>query len=218
MENENPTPMSPVVEPGLAPEIPHVVSSDVASDTKPAVEHVEAPMATPVADAPHPGAAAMAEHKPSHKTLYILLAVFVVMSGALATVSFLKPELITSTYAWVTGKTMHAASPDSKVLVNGEWVESANPDAELGNVKMPSAPAVEEGKADESAEMPAVTEEVVFPEVPVVEPTMEPGAETVPAEATEPQTPGAFDLGSAQDEPTPVAPEAVEPSPETPAQ
>ena len=80
--------------------------------------------------------------KPSHTRLYILLAVFAVMGGALAAVSFLKPGLVTSTFAWVTKTSMHAAPSESRVLVNGQWVTTSKPEAELIKEKKPVVPNV----------------------------------------------------------------------------
>ena len=174
---------------------------------------VVAPVVAPIVGPMPAVVASIAVHKPTHKMLYALLTVFLVMGGALAAVGFLKPDLITSTIAWVT-KTpiMHAASPESRVLVNGEWVDSSNPAVELAKVKKPVAPIAEEKKV----EVPAAPEAPVSPvdiEAPAKEPVTEPAKDAAPAEATEKKDAPAFDLGDAQKEVAPEVPAVTEPAP-----
>jgi len=134
--------------------------------------------------------------KTSNKHLYILLAVFAVMAGALATVGALKPDLVTSTFGWVMNTPMHAASAESRVLVDGQWVNTANPKAALKKVEKMVRPA-----ALKTSVM------VIAPTTPVA-PAVEASAPAAPAEgspaAVAPATDekataptGAFDLGTA---------------------
>ena len=164
----------------------------------PVVAPMVAPVATPVAAPVVPPvqlAVAPAMPKHSHKRLVVLLAVFAVMGGALAAIGILKPDLVTSTIAWVTGTSMHAVTPDTRVLVNGEWVETSNPEAELAKVKKPEA-------------KPQDKSEVTTSTMPVLpgDPSLEPGAAPVNEMVVSP----AADDSSAM--PAAVAGETTEPA------
>jgi hypothetical protein len=193
MENTNPTPTQNVNPATLV------------------VAPVVAPMPAPVAGPMQPMVAPMAAHKPSHKGLYALLTVFVVMGGALAAVGVLKPDLVTSTFAWVTKTPMHAAAPESRVLVNGTWVDSTNPGAELAKAKKPLAPVVEVKAEGEKVEAPAVAP--ATPEAPAT-----PSAPTVPVTPTAPATPAQEPAAEPEQGAAPATPEAAKAAPEAPSQ
>jgi hypothetical protein len=122
--------------------------------------------------------------KPSRTRLYILLAVFAVMAGALGTLSVTKSDLVESTIAWVMNSPMHAASNESRVLVNGKWVTTSNPEAMLNKAPVAKTPAL-------MIANPAVvvTSIQVLPPVDSIIATEAPAAETAQE--------GAFDIGAA---------------------
>jgi len=161
-----------------------------------------APATTPAMVAAAPVVQALP--KPSHKRLYILLAVFAVMGGALAAVGVMKPDLVTSTIAWVTNTPMHAASSESLVLVNGKWVSTSNPDAALAKSALEKAKEVYVPKPASPAEVKTSIEVLPAVDAPVVEATdpMAP-AEGSPAAVVAPVADdkavapeGAFDLNA----------------------
>jgi len=185
--DQNVAPAVPVVAPIVAPVAAPVVAPAMASATP----------AVPVLP------------KASHKRLYILLIIFTLMSSAVSYVAVQQPNLLTAMIKnWIVpaSEPLQAAAPESRVLVNGEWVESANPEAELAKEKKPVIPNV----VKTTVEVTAPAEVPATPEAPVAEPVVAPEQEAAP-EATATPDAGAFDLGSAEKETVPVVPAATEP-------